>query len=255
MPTSSWQELLANSGPASGLLPGQVQVWQMCVSSAHARLPELKRLLATDERERAARFRFDRDRDCYVATRGLLRLLVARYTGDRAEQIQLRYGAQGKPALADSGIQGLHFNVSHSGDAVLFAFSSDLEVGVDVELMREDADFAGLARTSFSPAELNAVIALAPEHRSSLFYEYWTCKEACIKADGRGLSVPLEQFSITRSRKGARWREVETAKSDVFHSALRVRILETIPGYAAAVAAPGDSWEVDKVDVRVPDHA
>ncbi len=248
---SSWQELVAHVESVPELEDGQLQVWQMSVSSAHGWLPELKSLLTADECARAARFHFERDHDCYVTSRAVLRLLAARYTGGRPEQIQFRYGTQGKPALANPGARDLRFNVSHSGDTVLFAFASGLEVGVDVEQMHDNVDFAGLAKTSFSPFELDAVLALAPQHRVNLFYEYWTCKEACIKADGRGLSVPLDQFSIIGSSKGTCWRSVATAKHEVFHAALSVRVLETFPGYAVAVAAAGNHWDVVKIDVAI----
>jgi 4'-phosphopantetheinyl transferase len=80
----------------------------------------------------------------------------------------------------------LQFNVSHSGDVVLLGFALR-NLGVDVERRQDGVDFAGLAKTSFSQMEQDTILALTPEKRASLFYEYWTCKEACIKADGRGL--------------------------------------------------------------------
>jgi len=175
--------------------------------------------------------------------------LLAAYAGDRPAQIRFRYGAQGKPAIASTGNPNLWFNVAHSGDAVLLGFAADREIGVDVEGMQNGMDFAGLAQSSFSPTERDAVLALAPEKRASLFYEYWTCKEACIKADGRGLSIPLGQFSIVESVRGPQWREVAVANPGVFEAALCIRILDTMAGYAAAIAAPGTGWDVVRMDL------
>jgi 4'-phosphopantetheinyl transferase len=142
----------------------------------------------------------------------------------------------------------LQFNVSHSGDVVLLGFALR-NLGVDVERRQDGVDFAGLAKTSFSQMEQDTILALTPEKRASLFYEYWTCKEACIKADGRGLSAPLHQFSIVASARGSEWRDVAVANPGVFESAWRVRMLGTIPGYAAAVAAPGDGWDVVRMQL------
>ncbi len=117
------------------------------------------------------------------------------------------------------------------------------------ERMQNGMDFACLAQSSFSPTERDAVLALAPEKRARLFYEYWTCKEACIKADGRGLSVPLGQFSIVESARGPQWREVAEANPGVFEAALGIRILDSTAGYAAAIAAPGTGWDVVRMDL------
>jgi len=234
------------------LLPDQIHIWQGAISDAQASVPAFETLLSADERTRAARFRFQRDRDCYVVSRGILRQLLAQYCGSEADRIRFDYGAQGKPALAEGGAGGLQFNVSHSGDRILFAFALELPVGVDVEYMQSNVDFAGLARSSFSPTERDRLVALDLEHRAGLFYEYWTCKEACIKGDGRGLSVPLSEFSIVPSRRGAQWREVITTSDRIFPAAWSVRIIETSSGYAAAVAAAGHSWDIVELNLGSP---
>src|SRR5205823_2000983 len=119
-----------------------------------------------------------------------------------------QYGPQGKPGLENPLFPGLHFNVSHSGDRALLAFAIGREVGIDVEYVRENLDFVALSERFFSKAEHAALLALPPEHRGSLFYEYWTCKEACLKADGRGLRAPLDKFSIVKSGDGPDWRGI-----------------------------------------------
>jgi 4'-phosphopantetheinyl transferase len=246
----NWPEVLDGEELESNLLPGSIQLWQASVLLSAPVLARLDGVLSSDEQARAGRFRFPRHREAYVVSRGLLRYLVASYAGAHPGKLEFSYGAQGKPAIAESKIR---FNVSHSGDAVLLGFAVDREIGVDVELMQSGLDFAGLARTSFSHAEQSAVIALAPNQRANLFYEYWTCKEACIKADGRGLSAPLDQFSIVTSAEGRQWREVATASPNVFGAPWRVRIVDAIPGYAAAVAAAGSGWDVQRITLEDAD--
>lgn len=247
MSTSNWTELTGGIKRELKLLPDRIQLWQVFSSVSHSILATVEPHLIADERTRAQRFRFQRDRDAYVLSRGLLRQLLAAYTGDDPARIQFHYGKHGKPEIAGSDIG---FNVSHSGDAVLLGFALNRELGVDVERMQPDMDFAGLAKTSFSQIEQDAVLALASEQRANLFYEYWTCKEACIKADGRGLSAPLDQFSIVVSAQGPQWREVAGASAGVFDSPWRIRILDTIPGYATAVAAAGRAWDVENMDLQ-----
>src|SRR5947209_6191932 len=85
-------------------------------------------LLSPDERERAARFRFERDRRRYECRRHLLRVLLGRYLRENPGTLRFHYGPQGKPELTGCALQ---FNLSHSDAHALFAFAQT-EVGVDL---------------------------------------------------------------------------------------------------------------------------
>ena len=137
-------------GQEPELTPGEIHVWQASVSVPPVTLSFLDGLLSSDEHARAHRFRFQRDRNSYVVSHGLLRQLLAAYTGDQAARILFVYGAQGKPAMANSGNAVVRFNISHSGDAVLLGFALDREIGVDVERTPDGLDFARLSETAFS---------------------------------------------------------------------------------------------------------
>jgi 4'-phosphopantetheinyl transferase len=154
----------------------------------------LHELLSADERERAARFRFDRDRDRYIAGRGLLRRLLAAYTGREAADLSFRYGAYGKPELEGPGP---HFNLSNSGPLALIALSATAEIGVDLELAQDDFSRERIAERFFSPGEVRDLRALALEEQPAAFLRCWTRKEAFIKARGDGLSLALDSFDVT----------------------------------------------------------
>lgn len=177
-----------------------IHVWGVHTSVTPGNLQALNSLLDPDESARAANFHFERDRRTFTVSRGCLRLLASAYSATKPGDIQFYYGPQGKPELSSMDSRHLRLNVSHSGEVALLAFGVDREIGVDVEFMRPELDFVSLAETSFSKAEQAAIVALPPDRCADLFYEYWSCKEACIKADGRGLSVPLGQFSIVPSQ-------------------------------------------------------
>jgi 4'-phosphopantetheinyl transferase len=144
----------------------------------------------------------------------------------------------------------LRFNVSHSGERVLLAFRMGAEVGADIERRRPDLDFAGLAESSFAPEERAAVLTLPPAERANLFYEYWTCKEACLKADGCGLSAPLDGFRIVGSERTPELRAVIADEALNTFSELQIRTLNAGPDYAAAVAASGD-WDLALMRIRI----
>lgn len=166
----------------------------------HSRaLEALARLLSADELARAARLHARRHRDRFVAARGTLRRLVGERTGEDPRAVAFVYGASGKPALENGA---LHFNVSHSEDLALYAFSG-AEVGVDVEAVREVPEADRLAREWFDE----------DEYRRYGFLGCWTRREALAKASGRGIAEAVDA------------------------SGWRVRGFSPAPGYVAAVAA------------------
>jgi 4'-phosphopantetheinyl transferase len=152
-------------------------------------------VLSEDELERAARFRFERDRRRFVAARSTLRSLLASYLDSSPGDIAFAYGRYGKPAVPGSE---LSFNVSHSGSCALFAFGPEFELGVDVELLdsaRPDDDL--VAESFFSPREVETLRSHSPSARPRAFLRCWTRKEAFIKARGDGLSLPLQDFDVS----------------------------------------------------------
>jgi 4'-phosphopantetheinyl transferase len=226
-----------------------VHVWRI-TTAARGTLEWAAEVLSPEEGARADRFHFERDRRAFIVCRGALRKLISGYTGLEARSIRFNAGTYGKPLLMEEHASNLRFNVSHSGEIALLAFSLDREIGVDVEFKRGDVDFVELAEMSFSKKERAAVLASAPADRSDLFYEYWTCKEACIKADGRGLSVPLDQFSVAAREADSHWREIITENSGLLPSGMRSRILKVGKGYAAAAVTNIPGWQVLQMDLE-----
>lgn len=226
-----------------------VHVWNVATDKAH-NLGTFAEVLSAEEKSRADRFHFERDRRTFIICRGTLRMLISSYTGLDASSVGFRVGPQGKPSLKKEYGSDLRFNVSHSGEIALLAFSLDQEVGVDVEFKRKEVDFLSLAELSFSKDERAAIIACSPADRADLFYEFWTCKEACIKADGRGLSVPLDQFSVATRGVDPRWREIIFSGSEPLAHGMRGRMLEVGEDYAAATVRNHPGWQVLQIDME-----
>jgi 4'-phosphopantetheinyl transferase len=240
-----WHELILGREQVPELAQDTVHVWRVSTGPEQHDLTPLTEILSSEETARAARFHFDKDRRAYVVCRGTLRRLLTNYSASDPAEIQFCYGAQGKPALEHPSIQGLHFNVSHSGEIALLAFARGREVGVDVEFKR-NVDYVSLAERSFSNSEYETVLSCPPAKRADIFYEYWSCKEACIKADGRGLSAPLGQFGVVAHPDDPAWRQVVSAGSEAVSPELRIRVLTVADGYAGAVAATGRGWNVEQ---------
>ena len=155
--------------------------------------------LSKDELLRARKFRFEKDRQGYVAGRSALRALLGVYLETDASDLKFEYGEQGKPFVHNSYV---NFNLSNSNEVAVIGFSRDIPIGVDVEWIKPENQFPLeemmlIARRFFSQAEFKKLAALDPGSKRKAFFECWTRKESFIKADGSGLSFPLDQFEVS----------------------------------------------------------
>jgi 4'-phosphopantetheinyl transferase len=210
-----------------------VHVWTLDSGASEAMAARFLPILAPDEKERAARFRFDRLQHSFVVTRGVLRCLLACYVDVPPGGIRFAYGAKGKPALASAA--GIEFNATHSGGFAMFAFAIGCRVGVDVELMRPMAGAADIAERFFCPEEAAEIGSLPLGERERAFFRCWTRKEAYIKAIGDGLSAPLDGFRVTL-RPGEPARLVHIAHDTDAAQAWTLDDLGPAAGYMAALA-------------------
>ncbi|WP_421659106.1 4'-phosphopantetheinyl transferase family protein [Leptothermofonsia sp. ETS-13] len=213
---------------------GEVHIWFVRLDVPSEILQPLTETLSLDERRRAERFRFDRDRHRFLAGRGTLRAILSRYAKTDPTQIQFHYGTSGKPALVD--ISGLEFNLSHSQDLMLCAIARNSRVGVDLEYLRPVSDLDHLTQRFFSPQEYLAIQALPEDERLRSFFQYWTCKEALLKAIGDGL-VNLKDVEILLTEAGAEIVRLESAFPPIPNWSLY--LFAPAVGYTAALATEG----------------
>lgn len=228
----------------SSLGRDEVHVWFAFLDCMIPQLGSLPEILAADEIAKARRFRFEKDRQEYVLSRGLLRRILSCYTGIPSGQLRFRYNSCGKPALtSESGGEHLAFNLSHAHGACLCAVTTGKKVGVDLEYMREDVDYAQLAGRFFSPREASILGLLPSDLRQKAFFTCWTRKEAYIKAKGEGLSLDLQSFDVVAARdEPTKPLQIESDSREACCWSLVD--LDTAPGYCAALAIEGRACEV-----------
>ncbi len=166
----------------------RVAVWRIADCSVFD-LESLLAVLSDDERARAARFVSKPARQTFVCARIALRCILARDLGEAPDALRFEYERRGKPRL--SGMETLHFSVSHSGSAVAIAVGT-MPLGLDLE--RIVAVSPDVVSDSLTPEEMARVGASSDSVAS--FYAHWTLKEAYLKALGQGLSVPLKSVSV-----------------------------------------------------------
>lgn len=175
-----------------------VDLLQTADADALARLDAYRGLLSPGERERMNRFVFDKDRQAFVMTRALVRTMLSRYAPVRPADWTFIANAHGRPEILDrpAGVPDLRFNISHTDGLIACAVTIGREVGIDVEHIRRPLthDVAG---RFFAPSEVSDLRRLPADQQPVVFFDYWTLKEAYIKARGFGLALPLADFAFT----------------------------------------------------------
>ncbi len=174
---------------------GQVNVFTISVDKNRRLLPIYMECLSLDEKNKASRFKFKIDQDRFIISRGVLRILSGKFLKKGAQQIQFTYGEYEKPDYV--GNQRLNFNLSHSGNLIVIGFVEDYEIGVDVEYIKTDFDLLKLGQKFFSKNEIISLEKQAQDDLPKAFFRCWTRKESFIKAEGSGLSFPLDKFSVS----------------------------------------------------------
>lgn len=223
----------------------EVTVWCARLDQPASRVGSLRPVLAEDERARADRFHFEKDRTHFTVARATLRTILGGCLGIDPRQLQFSYSHYGKPSLATgSADDRLRFNVSHSGGMALFALSNNRELGVDIEFIRPDIEHDRIAERFFSPREVSVLLSLPEALRTEAFFNCWTRKEAYIKARGEGLSFPLDQFDVSL-RPGEPAALLETLGDAGEAARWRLHAMDPREGYAAAIAVEGKDWRLN----------
>lgn len=214
----------------------EIHVWRRSLDCTSVMADKLNQLLSADERLRAQRFHFDRDRRRFIVRRAALRIILSSYL--RAEPRELRFesGPQGKPRLAgEFAGKALEFSMTHSQGMALLAVGAGQRIGIDLECVRPLPDLDRLLSLCLSPAEISGLDAADLLDPLDRFYRYWTCKEACLKAIGIGLSRPLDSVRISLPAADATGTAEVCCGSDET-TGLFVRSFSPFTGYGAAAA-------------------
>ncbi len=179
------------------LTPGEVRVWWAAphaftgeaIAARAVSLPE-------DERRRVAGFVHERDREQALLARLMVRQVLAITAGDvKPEDWRFVRTPFGRPVIANPGFDWLTFSLSHTQTLVVCAVAARADLGVDVEPTSRPAPLE-VANRYFSEREVAHILAAPDGQRARRFFEYWTLKEAFMKAVELGFSLPLDQFSF-----------------------------------------------------------
>lgn len=219
-----------------------VHVWRASLIQSPALVQKLAKMLSEDEIIRAERFHFERDKRHFIISRGLLRIILGRYLEIAPNQLLFSYSSRGKPAVVTTDTSNtLQFNLSHSEELVLYAFTRDRKIGIDLEYTRPIAELEQLTQHFFSAGEAFAIANVPPNEQQQAFFQAWTCKEAYLKATGEGLAQ-LQQVEVSLvPGEACKLLKTENPQTIVRWS---LQTLKPAPDYVAALAVEGHNWHL-----------
>ncbi len=221
------------------LTSGDVHVVRICLDVPIAGATQL---LDDDERRRASRFVFERDRRRFTIAHAWVRILLGRCLAQTPESLRFVVGPYGKPAVAEAPID-LRFNLSHAGERAFVALALGRDVGVDIDEERP-LDVLELANRFFAPAESAALRGMPPSEQTRAFFRCWTRKEAFIKALRLGLSFPLRQFEVSMTDDDSAQLLRSCSAAPNMLGCWQIAQLASESGHAAALAATAGNWRV-----------
>ncbi len=222
----------------------EVHVWRASLDIPDEQIEKLLKTLSPDERKRSEKYHFRRDRQNFVAARGILRNILAGYLGTEPEKIIFSYSPYSKPFLSGPfSDRDLSFNLSHAKDLAMYAVTRKRKVGIDIEYPRQEFQWNDIVERCFSSPEKAELLALPEKNRHRAFFTYWTRKEAFLKANGIGLSTEIKDVNVTlkHDRSSYLLRPICALRDDDYWS-----LIDLNPGfgYLAALAVEGDGLSV-----------
>jgi 4'-phosphopantetheinyl transferase len=230
-----WQPAI----PGRLIHPNEVHVWRASLDLSKPPQENLLGSLSADELSRASRFHFEKDQRRFIGARGILRQILGAYLKKPPHSLQFHYNTNGKPILANApGEDSLQFNLSHSDNMVLYAITRNRNIGIDLERIREDIEIMQIASRFFSSSEIASIEQTPESNRNELFFQYWTRKEALIKATGEGLSFPIETLDVF-GVNGSILSPIPMPSDNGERPQWYVQDLLPGPGYTAAIVVEG----------------
>ena len=151
-------------------------------------------MLDAEERARLDSFRFAEHQREYLAAHALVRRDLSSRCTKAPSQWRFKKNAFGKPSPDPPC--GVNFNLSHCVSIAVCATSQTGEIGLDVEPFQRAHSILEIAEDVFSTSELDQFRSIDESDRPGRALDLWTLKEAYVKAKGKGLSIPLQSFSI-----------------------------------------------------------
>lgn len=220
----------------------QISLWSWSLNEDRGQSDAAELMLSEVEKARAARFVEARHRQRFIAAKVCVRTILGAHVGVAPQALVFVENEFGKPRLVCEPT--IHFSLSHSEDRAILAISDTIEVGVDIEEIRP-LDHLDLAQRYFCAGELATIERLPSVDQLTAFFQTWTLKEAVVKALGKGLSIPLDEFEVSIATTPPRLVVCPDGSGPT--DAWELRLLTPVHGYSGALAVPGAASAVELI--------
>lgn len=221
----------------------EIHIWRVNNDIISNGLGILVKVLSEDELAKSERFYFEKDRRQFIISRSILRRLLGNYLDEAPEKLGFEYTSNGKPKLASGCRNIICFNLSHSHSYTLFAFALHHDVGIDVEWVLGNIKTEDIASRFFSPDEIEILDQTPPKDRKRIFFQFWTRKEAFLKAIGSGLTLPLNVCDVS-TMTGNTFSPMKTVGNLQSNGSWFGMDLFPAQDYTAAVVIEGGEWNI-----------
>ena len=231
--------LNASGRPAGKDLENELHLWSVDLDRLKLSIRDAEQMLPESEKFRSQCFCLETIKARYIKSHYLIRLLLGQYLGTDFYHQEFHYNEHGKPSLGnDSKNNVCYFNLSNAENICVYVFTKDSDPGVDIEKIHAMDNMNSIVEIYFSLSEKIKYFSLSEQNRIKTFFQYWTRKEALLKAIGLGLSYPLDKFDVisNETRNAPFYITTNHQNSETEWMIQDVNILD---GYAAALALRG----------------
>lgn len=219
----------------------QVHVWQANIDDLSIYPKDISKVLSPDELERANKFKFQKDREHFILRRYQLRFILSKYCVCQPHELIFRYNSYKKPFINIPEFEGVKFNMSFSGSLMLVGLSTNNDIGIDIEKVRQMHDLDNISMENFSLQEVTYLNGTSD--KTTTFFKIWTRKESFLKATGNGMYHPLKSFCVNINSTGNSDHLV--ILNHPMESRLwRTAALKTSDGYIASMAIKSDKFQI-----------
>ena len=228
-------------------LENEVHVWFCCPDeiTKESVLDEYHSMLSVEESAKYKRFHFEKDRHSYLISHALVRKVLSSYCNVKPDEWDFTNNQHGKPDISpEIKCPALKFNLSHTDGMSVCVISLESDCGIDVENTQRKSRTFAVADRMFSPAEVATMRSGNDSEVQRKFFEFWTLREAYVKAIGTGLggSSKAFYFSIAEQDDSRREANIHFSPSDKDKSSVwQFLLLKLSDQHVAAVSVKSES--------------
>ncbi len=233
------------------LLNNEVHIWRLNLKQLDLHALSFASILSDREKMRAGSFHFKKNKKRFIIGRGILRIILGFYLDIKPELLEFLYGPYGKPQLNEKNYnETIQFNLTHSHELALCAFTRGRRLGIDLEYITNIPDLKVITTHIFSRRENKKFKKIPKNKKLNAFLKCWTVKEAYSKAIGTGLTELYKQFNLSFSLK------ISTSKRKI-----KIYIKKTsnwslmsfapLPDYTASLVVEGQDWYLSQFQFKL----